>query len=131
MGLRISGTCVLPEPERLKDTRRDNTTFLSGYDDLHAPAFIAETPGAGKTFFSRFRGWTTEQREGVSVRSSAHISNSRTTTHRRFFQNNGDTPDVVRQYFPAESGRKRKRARRQLLPFFIGVRQFQPDFPDF
>lgn len=25
-----------------------------------------ETPGAGKTCFSRFRGWTTEQREGVS-----------------------------------------------------------------
>lgn len=48
------------------DTRRDNTTFLSGYDDLHAPAFIAETPEAGKTCFSRFRGWTTEQREGVS-----------------------------------------------------------------
>ncbi|EON5346255.1 hypothetical protein ACW4T4_004786, partial [Escherichia coli] len=48
-----------------------------------------------------------------------------------FFQNNGDTPDVVRQYFPAESGRKRKRARRQPYPFFIGVRQFQPDFPDF
>ncbi len=25
-----------------------------------------ETPGAGKTCFFRFRGWTTEQREGVS-----------------------------------------------------------------
>lgn len=38
------------------DTRRDNTTFLSGYDDLHAPGFIAETPGAGKTCFFPFPG---------------------------------------------------------------------------
>ncbi|EBX8733293.1 hypothetical protein DTU32_20425 [Salmonella enterica subsp. enterica serovar Sendai] len=39
------------------DTRRDNTTFLSGYDDLHAPpVFIAETPGAGKTCFFPFPG---------------------------------------------------------------------------
>ncbi len=113
------------------DTRRDNTTFLSGYDDLHAPAFIAETPGAGKTCFSRFRvGQLSNAKASVSG-VLPHISNSRTTTHRRFFQNNGDTPDVVRQYFPAESGRKRKRARRQPYPFFIGVRQFQPDFPDF
>ena len=49
------------------DTRRDNTTFLSGYDVLHAPRFLLQKRRErGKLAFSRFRGWTTEQREGVS-----------------------------------------------------------------
>ncbi len=30
------------------DTRRDNTTFLSGYDDLHAPAFYCRNAGSGE-----------------------------------------------------------------------------------
>lgn len=38
------------------DTRSDNTIFLSGYDDLHAPVFITETPEAGKTCFSPLPG---------------------------------------------------------------------------
>ena len=71
------------------DTRRDNTTFLSGYDDIHAPRFLLQKRRKrGKLAFSRFRGWTTEQREGVSVtfaRGFARISSSRTTSHRRFF----------------------------------------------
>lgn len=48
------------------DTRRDNTTFPVADYSPHLPVFVTETPGAGKTCFSRFRGWTTEQREGVS-----------------------------------------------------------------
>ena len=50
------------------DTRSDNTIFLSGYDDLHAPGFYCRTPRKrGKLAFPRFRGWTTEHREGVSI----------------------------------------------------------------
>lgn len=50
------------------DTRSDNTIFLSGYDDLHAPGFYCRNAGSGENLlFPRFRGWTTEQREGVSV----------------------------------------------------------------
>lgn len=48
------------------DTRRDNTTFPVTDHSLHFPLFTTEKPGAGKTCFSRPRGWTTEQREGVS-----------------------------------------------------------------
>ena len=89
------------------DTRRDNTTFLSGYDDLHAPCFLLQKRRKrGKLAFSRFRGWTTEQREGVSDVSVTSVP----PVILAFFQNNSDTPDVIRQYFPAESGRKRKRA---------------------
>ncbi|MCK3122546.1 hypothetical protein MZG86_28590, partial [Escherichia coli] len=80
-----------------------------------------------KLAFSRFRSWTTEQREGVRDVSVTSVPPLIVT----FFQKNGGTPDVIRQYFPAESGRKRKRARRQPYPFFTGVRQFQSDFPDF
>lgn len=49
------------------DTRSDNTIFLSGYDDLHAPVLLQKRRKRGKLAFPRFRGWTTEQREGVSV----------------------------------------------------------------
>lgn len=48
------------------DTRRDNTTFPVADYSLHFPLFTTETPGTGKLAFSRLRGWTTEQREGVS-----------------------------------------------------------------
>ncbi len=48
------------------DTRRDNTTFPVADYYSHLPVFVTETPGAGKTCFSRFRGWTTEHRERVS-----------------------------------------------------------------
>ncbi len=48
------------------DTRRDNTTFPVTDHSLHFPLFTTEKPGRGKLAFSRPRGWTTEQREGVS-----------------------------------------------------------------
>lgn len=44
------------------DTRRDNTTFPVADYYPHLPVFVTKTPGAGKLAFSRFRGWTTEQR---------------------------------------------------------------------
>ncbi len=94
------------------DTRSDNTIFLSGYDDLHAPVLLQKRRKQGKLAFPASGDEHTEQREGVSVTLHGvlpRISNSHTTGHRRFFQKNGNTPDVIRQYFPAESGRKRKR----------------------
>ena len=33
------------------DTRRDNTTFLSGYDDLHAPVLLQKRRGGENLLF--------------------------------------------------------------------------------
>ena len=68
------------------DTRRDNTTFLSGYDDLHAPAFYCRNAGSGENLLVPVSGVGQLSNAKASVSGVLpHISNSRTTTHRRFF----------------------------------------------
>ncbi|MDZ8915706.1 hypothetical protein SNA45_24695, partial [Escherichia coli] len=68
------------------DTRRDNTTFLSGYDDLHAPAFYCRNAGSGENLLFPVSGVGQLSNAKASVSGVLpHISNSRTTTHRRFF----------------------------------------------
>lgn len=48
------------------DTRRDNTTFpVADYYPIYL-FLLQKRREQGKLAFSRFRGWTTEQREGVS-----------------------------------------------------------------
>lgn len=66
-----SGVFAFLEPasclnQKGSDTRQNNTTFPSGYDSLHIPVFIQKRRGRGKLAFSRFRGWTTTRRGGVS-----------------------------------------------------------------
>jgi|GEM_PF-7069225 len=73
-----SGVFAFLEPasclnQKGSDTRSDNTIFLSGYDDLHAPASgVGQLSNAKASVLHLY---------GVLPR----ISSSRTTTHRRFF----------------------------------------------
>ena len=90
------------------DTRSDNTIFLSGYDDLHAPGFYCRNPGCQRQDYwpllSYIIGADTGSGEnllfpasGVGQLSNAkasvlhlhgvlpRISSSHTTSHRRFF----------------------------------------------
>ncbi len=65
-----SGVFAFLEPasclnQKGSDTRRDNTTFPVADYSPHLPVFIKRR-GRGKLAFSRLRGWTTGQREGVS-----------------------------------------------------------------
>lgn len=53
------------------DTRRDNTTFPVTDYYLHVPVFIAKTPGAGKTCFSRFR---VGQRRGAEASARSDMT---------------------------------------------------------
>ncbi len=49
------------------DTRRDNITFpVADYYPPICLFLLQKRRERGKLAFSRFRGWTTEQREGVS-----------------------------------------------------------------
>ncbi len=71
------------------DTRRDNTTFLSGYDDLHAPAFYCRNAGSGENLLFPVSGVGQLSNAKASVLHLhgvlPRISSSRTTSHRRFF----------------------------------------------
>ncbi len=71
------------------DTRSDNTIFLSGYDDLHAPGFYCRNPGSGENLLFPASGVGQLSNAKASVLHLhgvlPRISSSHTTSHRRFF----------------------------------------------
>lgn len=113
-----SGVFAFLEPasclnQKGSDTRSDNTIFLSGYDDLHAPGFYCRNAGSGENLLFPVSGVGQLSNAKASV---LHLHGVLPVSVApvppvivAFFQKNGNTPDVIRQYFPAESGRKRKR----------------------